>query len=147
MKRFFCSLAAFSAWLLAMAFLPALAVDDVKADEAGFVSIFNGKDISGWKGAEGFWSVVDGLITGETTKEHPAQGNTFLIWRDGGDVDDFELRLSYRISSGNSGIQYRSEEFAPFRIKGYQADFEAGDTYSGFTKKVAAAFSARAAKK
>jgi len=100
-------------------------------DDAGFVSIFNGKDLSGWEGDKGFWSVVDGVITGETTKEHPAKHNTFLIWRDGGNLDDFELRLKYRIPSGNSGIQYRSEEFAPFRIKGYQADFEAGDTYSG----------------
>jgi len=112
--------------LLAVTTAPALAEED-----AGFASIFNGKDLSGWEGDKGFWSVVDGAITGETTKEHPAKHNTFLIWRDGGSVDDFELQLKYRISTGNSGIQYRSEEFAPFRIKGYQADFESGDTYSG----------------
>ena len=28
-------------------------------------------------------------------KENPAKGNTFLVWK-GGDVQDFELRLSYK---------------------------------------------------
>ena len=51
--------------------------------------IFNGKDLTGWKGAEGFWSVADGAITGITTKEKPAKGNTFLVWE--GEVGDFEL--------------------------------------------------------
>jgi type 1 glutamine amidotransferase len=32
---------------------------------------------------------------------------------------------------GNSGIQYRSKEAGKWVIGGYQADFEAGDTYSG----------------
>jgi hypothetical protein len=50
-------------------------------------------------------------------------------------VDDFELRLKYRIEKGNSGIQYRSKvlgegEFGPI-VGGYQADFEAGTKYSG----------------
>ena len=36
-------------------------------DEEGFVSIFNGKDLSGWEGEEGIWSVEDGAITGMTT--------------------------------------------------------------------------------
>ncbi|MCE9552389.1 MAG: DUF1080 domain-containing protein, partial [Planctomycetes bacterium] len=129
MKRFCFSLAVISAGLLSVA-SPSAPADDAKADEAGFVSLFNGKDLGGWEGAPGLWSVVDGVLTGQTTKENPTKSNTFLIYRDSG-VDDFELRLSYRIGSGNSGIQYRSEEFAPFRIKGYQADFEPGDTYSG----------------
>ena len=110
------------------------------ADEAGFKSLFNGKDLSGWEGRPEHWSVVDGAITGRTTKEHPAKGNNFLFWRpDGknGTVSDFELRLSYKIVAdndkgfGNSGIQYRSKDFGDFVAGGYQADFEAGKTYSG----------------
>lgn len=129
MTRFYILLAVIAAGLLNLV-SPSAPADDAKADEAGFVSLFNGKDLGGWEGAPGHWSVVDGVLTGQTTKENPIKTNTFLIYRDSG-VDDFELRFSYRIGSGNSGIQYRSEEFAPFRIKGYQADFEAGDTYSG----------------
>src|SRR5687767_14612132 len=78
-------------------------------DTAGFKSLFNGNDLSGWDGNPKFWSVKDGLVTGQTTADNPTQGNTFLIWRDG-TVEDFELRLSYRIVGGNSGIQYRSKD-------------------------------------
>ena len=108
-------------------------------EEAGFKSLFNGKDLTGWDGRAIHWSVRDGAITGATTKENPAKGNNFLIWR-GGTVDDFELRLSYKITANNdkgfanSGIQYRSKEFkeaGDHVVGGYQADFEAGNTYSG----------------
>jgi len=88
--------------------------------------------------------VKDGAITGATTKEHPAKGNNFLIAKQGGTnlvVADFELRLSYKIvannstSFGDSGVQYRSKvmeqgKFGPI-VGGYQADFEAGTTFSG----------------
>ena len=77
------------------------------ADDSGFKPIFKGKDLSGWDGNPKFWSVQDGAITGKTTPENPTKGNTFLIWRDG-TVDDFELRLKFKIVGGNSGIQYRS---------------------------------------
>jgi len=99
-------------------------------DEAGFVSIFNGKDLNNWDGDPKFWRVEDGAIVGETTKENPTKGNTFIIWKDG-EVDDFELRLSYRIKGGNSGIQYRSKRFENWVVGGYQADIDSADTYSG----------------
>ncbi|MBI3468357.1 MAG: DUF1080 domain-containing protein [Planctomycetes bacterium] len=107
-------------------------------DDAGFKSIFNGKDLTGWDGNPKLWSVKDGAITGQTTADNPTQGNTFLIWRDG-TVDDFELRCSYRIvpnnnaGFANSGIQYRSKVVDPknWVVGGYQADMEAGQTYSG----------------
>ena len=95
-------------------------------------NLFNGKDLKGWSGNPAFWSVKDGAITGQTTKENPTKGNTFLIYTNG-PVDDFELRLSYKIIGGNSGIQYRSKviNFNNFVVGGYQGDFEAGKTYSG----------------
>ena len=95
--------------------------------------IFDGKTLNGWDGNPAFWSVQDGAITGRTTKENPAKGNTFLVWRDG-EVDDFELTCEYKIIGHNSGIQYRSmekPEWGKWVIGGPQADFEAGDTYSG----------------
>ena len=103
---------------------------------AGFKSLFNGKDLTGWAGRPQHWSVEDGAITGMTTKEDPAQGNNFLIAKDGDKnliVDDFELRFSYKFSGewGNSGVQYRSEDKGNFVVHGYQADFEVGTTYSG----------------
>lgn len=98
----------------------------------GWITIFDGKTLDKWDGNPDFWRVEDGAITGQTTKEKPTMGNTFLIWR-GGETADFELQLEYKIVGGNSGIQYRSAEVPDKKwvIGGYQADFEAGDTYSG----------------
>ncbi|MEX1232783.1 MAG: family 16 glycoside hydrolase [Planctomycetaceae bacterium] len=102
------------------------------ADESDVVMPFDCESLEGWDGNPKFWSVEDGTITGRTTEENPTDGNTFLIWR-GGEVDNFELELEYKIVGGNSGIQYRSFEVEdmPWVIGGYQGDFEAGDTYSG----------------
>jgi len=93
-------------------------------------NLFNGKDLTGWKGLD-FWSVEDGVITGRTTKEKPTKGNTFLVWE--GEVADFELTFQYKIVGGNSGVQYRSKlvDAKGFVISGYQGDFEAGKKYSG----------------
>jgi uncharacterized protein (TIGR03067 family) len=104
--------------------------------EAGFRSLFNGTDLTGWAGRPQHWSVQDGAITGTTTKETPAKGNNFLIARDGDKdliVGDFELRCAFKFSGdwGNSGIQYRSQALTNFVVHGYQADMETGPTYSG----------------
>src|SRR5687768_14055279 len=104
----------------------------LSASLASAEDLFNGKDLTGWIGNPAFWSVKDGAITGETTKENPTKGNTFLIYTNA-NVDDFELRLSYKIVGGNSGIQYRSKVINSnnWVVGGYQGDFEAGKTYSG----------------
>ena len=100
------------------------------SDDAGFHSLFNGRDLTGWSGDKKFWSVEDGAITGRTSAENPTPGNTFLIWTQG-EVDDFVLKLKYRIADGNSGIQYRSVDLGNHVVSGHQADFEAGDSWSG----------------
>ncbi|MFM7242109.1 MAG: DUF1080 domain-containing protein [Opitutia bacterium] len=110
--------------LLALLALASTAVAEDK-------NLFNGKDLTGWKGLD-FWSVEDGCITGRTTKEKPTKGNTFLVWQ-GGEIGDFELTFKYKIVGGNSGVQYRSKvvDEKGYVVSGYQADFEAGKTYSG----------------
>lgn len=106
---------------------------EAKSSEApaGFERLFNGKDLTGWRGKEGFWSVQDGAITGETKTDFKGP-NTFLVWQ-GGEPDNFEIRFKYKIESGNSGLQYRSKltDETAMKVGGYQADFEAGKTYSG----------------
>lgn len=103
---------------------------------AGEKSLFNGKDLSGWEGNPKLWSVEDGAITGRTADSGDTKigHNTFLVWKDGS-VGDFELTFKYRIEKGNSGVQYRSKLHQPGPsgpiVGGYQADFEAGKTYSG----------------
>lgn len=118
---------------LAVCLLAGLSGPSAKAaddDGAGWECLFDGKSLEGWEGKKEFWSVQDGAITGQTTAENPTKGNTFLIWR-GGKPADFELRLQFRIVGGNSGIQYRSVESDNFVVGGYQADFAAGDQYTG----------------
>jgi len=101
-------------------------------------SLFNGKDLEGWQGDPGLWTVEDGAITGRTTPDNKAAANTFLIWK-GGEPGDFELTLKFKMKPGdeknyvNSGIQFRSKVADPEKwvVGGYQADFEYGETYSG----------------
>ena len=89
-------------------------------------SIFNGTDLTDWNGDPRLWSVRDGVIHGETTKEEAAKGNTFLIWN-GAELQDFDLRLSFRCNAtNNSGIQYRSKHITDnnpsnaWVVRGYQ---------------------------
>ena len=128
-------------------------VNAVRAEDG--VAIFNGKDLTGWKGLPNLWSVKDGCITGQTQADpsNPAKStlasNTFLIWER--DVSDFELNFKYKIVDkdgagtgfGNSGVQYRSKVVNPegFVVAGYQADFEIGKTYSGILYEERAAAS------
>jgi hypothetical protein len=124
MKMRLLSMAA--ALVCALGSITAFAADD------GFKPIFNGKDLKGWDGEMKIWSVKDGAIVGDTANV-TLKTNTFLIWRDG-TVDDFVLKFKYRIKNGNSGVQYRSKELTnigKWVVGGYQADFEAGKTYSG----------------
>jgi hypothetical protein len=110
----------------------------VSGAEPGFISIFNGNDLTGWEGNPKLWSVKDGAITGQTTAENPTKGNTFLIWTNG-TVGDFEFRCSFRLTPGdaqgfaNSGVQYRSKVVDPAKwvVHGYQADMEAGPNFTG----------------
>ena len=98
--------------------------------EDGFESVFDGKTLKGWEGNPKFWTVKDGAITGQTTKENPTKGNTFCVWR-AGKLADFELKLKFKIQGGNSGIQYRSREVKKWVISGYQADFDGAGNWTG----------------
>ena len=95
-------------------------------ESADMRQLFDGETLDGWDGDPRLWSVRDGAIRGETTEEKVADGNTFLIWQ-GGKLDDFELRLSFRCNAtNNSGIQYRSRHITEgevrnkWVVRGYQ---------------------------
>jgi 3-keto-disaccharide hydrolase len=108
---------------------PALETDDT----TGFVSIFDGKTLSGWDGDPRFWRVENGEIVGETTAEKVVTLNNFLIWR-GGTVKDFELKVEFRMNGTNSGVQYRSVELpdvGKWVLKGYQADIDFAEGFVG----------------
>ena len=102
-------------------------------DEAGFKSIFDGKSLAGWQGDSKLWRVENGAIVGETTDKIRVDRNKFIYWNQG-EVDDFVLRLKFRISGtekANSGVQIRSKVDDKGHMAGYQADIERGGRFCG----------------
>lgn len=79
---------------------------DAKEKAEGFVALFNGTDLSGWKklaGKEDVWKVEGGKIVCQ------GRGGGWLGTER--DYADFELRLEYRlVPGGNSGIYIRAPE-------------------------------------
>jgi len=100
--------------------------------ETGFQPIFDGKTLQGWDGDPQFWRAENGALVGQTTTAKQPKQNTFLIWR-GGSPADFELRLAFRLTGFNSGIQFRSIELPDIKwaMKGYQADMDGEQQYTG----------------
>jgi type 1 glutamine amidotransferase len=100
----------------------------------GFVSLFNGRDLQGWEGDPRIWSVRDRAITGQTTEDVRLTENSFLLWKD--EVEDFELRLKFKLEGGNSGIYYRARKRPGGQtqgepIVGTQADFSFDGRWTG----------------
>ena len=102
-------------------------------DEVRFTQIFDGKTLNGWKGEAEKWRVENGAIVGEIPAGQRLDHNTWLVW-EGGKLDDFELRLEFRITgmpAANSGIQFRCQAESVTRVSGYQADLDMGATWLG----------------
>jgi hypothetical protein len=115
-------------------------------DHAGWTSLFDGSTLNGWDGSPDVWRVENGAIVGESSPQHPS-GTTYVLWT-GGEPKDFELKAEVKLegANANSGIQYRSArvaasqvrggpvpnaKFAKWNVKGYQADFDFANQYSG----------------
>jgi hypothetical protein len=67
--------------------------------EAGFTSLFNGKDLTGWKvpaGDNGHWKVVDGVIDYDAESEAPGNDKSLYSERE---FANFVLRVDWRIKS------------------------------------------------
>jgi type 1 glutamine amidotransferase len=101
--------------------------------EKAFVPIFNGTDLRGWRGDTNYWSVQDGCITG-ITPQGGIPENNFLIWTNG-EPAEFDLKCSYKLQGGNSGIYFHSKERAPGSkaeaLVGVQADMSADHVWTG----------------
>jgi hypothetical protein len=106
-------------------------------DADGWINLFNGKDLTGWEGLEGHWSVVDGAIQCMETKQTSVQSDLILLCSklNPEKFANFELRYSWKMvtPTGNSGVQFRSKIDRPqtLHVGGYQADIDAANTYTG----------------
>ncbi len=90
-----------------------------------WISLFNGKDLTGWKQLNGQakYDVVDGAIVGTTVLNTP---NSFLCTEKNYSDFVFEVELLVE-ESMNSGIQFRSESKADYqngRVHGYQCEVD-----------------------
>ncbi|MBW3624672.1 MAG: DUF1080 domain-containing protein [Armatimonadetes bacterium] len=92
------------------------------ASERGFVSLWNGRDFSGWRkvGGGATYRIEGNNIVGEVGPG----ANTFL--RTDKTYGDFILKLDLKLDvPGNSGIQYRSHQRdGNGRVYGYQAEVD-----------------------
>ena len=97
-------------------------------DDAPWVYLFNGKDLSGFvqKGGEAKYEVQDSAIVGTTILNTP---NSFMVTED--NYGDFILEVKFKVADEmNSGIQIRSEstpDYKDGRVHGYQVEIDPSD--------------------
>jgi putative heme-binding domain-containing protein len=109
---------------------PVAAPVEVRAPAPAAETLFDGATLANWDGDPRFWRVENGCIVGESTTTNPCNATTYLLWR-GGALEDFELELDFRLTGGNSGVQFRSEDRGGWQVAGFQADLEDGPNWSG----------------
>lgn len=82
-------------------------------DHAGWISLFNGKNLDGWTGNPSVWHVKDGAIVGTSSPQHPA-GSTNIIYA-GHEYSNFMLQVQFKMvgAGANGGVQYRSQNKPP----------------------------------
>lgn len=89
------------------------------AAEEGFMPLFDGKSLDGWKGNPKLWSVEDGAIVGSTEGEK-LDHNSFLSTTK--TYKNFVLKIEFKLRNHNSGVQIRSQQRDDYVVAGYQAD-------------------------
>lgn len=114
--------------LAILAFAPvllALAVRSGAPQDSGFVPIFDGKTLAGWRSAppsqRSAWAAVDGAIQGTGLEDRLA----YLVYAGDEGLRDFELRFSYRmLTEGNTGVELRArvDPTGKRPFEGYHAD-------------------------
>lgn len=100
----------------------------VSAQDTQWESLFNGKNLKGWKKLNGNvdYKIQDGVITGIAKMGEP---NTFLATEK--EYGDFILVFDFKVDDGfNSGVQIRSEsrkDYNDGRVHGYQFEIDPSD--------------------
>jgi formylglycine-generating enzyme required for sulfatase activity/serine/threonine protein kinase len=90
--------------------------------KAGFVALFNGKDLTGWKthpSQPGNWRVENGILIGSgSSLSH--------LYTERDDLGDFHLRVKARINNhGSGGVCFRTQYEDPSKTQGFPHGFGA----------------------
>jgi hypothetical protein len=97
-----------------------------KEKSEGFRALFDGKSLDGWEGNARPWSVQDGVLVGEVSKDKPLFQDAFLSWKQG-PLSDFELRFRFRLAGGGrAGLLYRGRDLGNDRFGGYYYELGSG---------------------
>lgn len=109
----------------------------LKAEDAAWTPLFNGKDFTGWKQHSGTaeYRVEDGCVVGKTVA---GTGNSFMCTTK--EYANYVLEFEFKVPSGmNSGVQFRSQfydkdtevvingkpkKFPADRVHGYQFEID-----------------------
>jgi hypothetical protein len=85
-------------------------LDGVPTNADGFVTLFNGKDLTGWlTGPDNFWVVEDGILTVTRPSDGKEHNFDYLWTKD--TYGDFVLDLEFKVIEGtNSGIFLRTAD-------------------------------------
>jgi hypothetical protein len=96
-----------------LAFLAIGLAANAEAPPSGFVALFNGKDLTGWKvpaGDNGHWKVVDGLIDYDARSESKVADKS--LWTDKS-FKDFVLRADWRLKTEPGFMNPRVKQIQP----------------------------------
>ncbi len=97
-------------------------ITNITLVQAQWQSLFNGKDLTGWKtaGGKAKFYVENGEIVGESVVDSP---NSFLITEK--EYDNFIFEAQFKIDNGiNSGVQFRSKKRPTDEVYGYQMEID-----------------------
>jgi predicted Ser/Thr protein kinase len=89
--------------------------------DQGFVPLFNGKDLTGWKthpNNSGKWRVEGGILIGSGDK-------VSHLFSERGDFESFHFRIEVNINDGGNSGQYFRASFGPGFPRGYEAQINA----------------------
>lgn len=95
----------------------------------GFIPLFDGKTLNGWKPLPGgTWQVQDGAIVGSQEKTEKRHGILLSEKQYG----DFIVRMKYKSLEGNSGFYFRVNKIDHVvSVKGFQAEINAEGEHIG----------------
>jgi len=106
-------------------------------EETGFRPIFDGQSMKGWDRRSGLLEGGRWRDDGGDHRGSSARAEHFCIWRGTAKPADFELKLQYKLTGARratAGFNIAARELPDCRewvLKGYQADIDANQTYTG----------------
>lgn len=108
------------------------------ADDQGFTSLFNGKDLTGWKVNENVetFSVKDGAIVSHGTRSHCFYVGDFH----GHSFKDFELKVDIMTLPGANGGVYIQTAFQDRGWPGKGFEVQVNNTYVGDPRRTASLY-------